>query len=145
MTRPGRAGHQVAPDSRIHILVDATDDVLVRGVEILVNGQPVASDTSFPYEALLKASASGGPMTVQARATDTGGNTGLSNTLVFQAVSTPSPRRSWHRPSRRRQRAGGLQQVTVRFSEALDAASVSASTFRVVTGGQTWHRWASTC
>ena len=84
---PATPGIQVAPDSRIHLLVDATDDVLVRGVEVLVNGQPVGSDISFPYEALLTASASAGPMTVQARATDTGGNVGLSNTLVFQVGS----------------------------------------------------------
>src|SRR4030095_4850552 len=126
------------PDSRIHILIEATDDVLVRGVEILVNGQPVGSDTSFPHEALLTASASAGPMTVQARATDTGGNTALSNALVFQVASdTVAPTIVAIDPADGATAPGGLQQVTVLFSEALDAASGSASTFRVVAGGQT--------
>jgi len=135
---PATPGIQVAPDSRIHLLVDATDDVLVRGVEILVNGQPVATDTSFPYEALLTASASGGSMTVQARATDTGGNAALSNTLVFEPVTdTVAPAIVAIDPADGATAPEGLQQVTVRFSEALAPASVSASTFRVVTGGQT--------
>jgi hypothetical protein len=134
---PTTPGIQVAPDSRIHVLVEATDDVLVRGVEILVNGQPVGSDTSFPYEALLTAGDSAGPMTVQARATDTGGNVGLSNTLVFQvAVDTVAPTIVAIDPADGATAPEELQQVTVRFSEALAPASVSASTFRVVTGGQ---------
>ncbi|HEU5203704.1 MAG TPA: Ig-like domain-containing protein, partial [Candidatus Limnocylindrales bacterium] len=135
---PATPGIQVAPDSRIHLLVDATDDVLVRNVEILVDGQPVAHDTSFPYEGLLTASASAGPMTVQARATDTGGNAALSNTLVFEPVTdTVAPTIVAIDPADGASAPEGLQQVTVRFSEALDPATVSASTFRVVTGGQT--------
>jgi hypothetical protein len=135
---PAAPGIQVAPDSRIHLLVEATDDVLVRGVEILVNGQPVGSDTSFPYEALLTASASAGSMTVQARATDIGGNVALSNALVFQVASdTVAPTIVAIDPADGATAPEGLQQVTARFSEALDPASVSASTFRVVAGGQT--------
>jgi hypothetical protein len=135
---PAAPGIQVAPDSRIHILVDASDDVLVRGVEILVNGQPVGSDTSFPYEALLTADASTDPMTVQARATDTGGNAALSNALVFQVGSdSVAPTIVAIDPADGAIAPEGLQHVTVRFSEALAPASVSAGTFRVVTGGQT--------
>ncbi len=135
---PVAPGLQVLEGSLLHVLIDATDDVLVRGVEVLVNGQPVGSDTSFPYEALLTASASAGPMTVQARATDTGGNVGLSNTLVVQVGSdTVAPTIVAIDPADGATVPEGLQQVTVRFSEALDPGSVSASTFRVVSAGQT--------
>jgi len=77
-------------------------------------------------------------MRVQARATDTGGNAALSNTLVFEAVTdTVAPTIVAVDPADGATAPEGLQQVTVRFSEALAPASVSASTFRVATGGQT--------
>ena len=88
--------------SSILLRADVTDDVQVRNVELIVNGQVVRNDVSFPFD--LSAIALGvdpNPLTVtvQARATDTGGNRTLSDPLTFNLVAdTIAP--CWSAPTR---------------------------------------------
>ena len=87
---PGTPGVQVVEGSTILLRADVTDDVQVRNVELIVNGQVVRNDVSFPFD--LSAIALGvdpNPLTVtvRARATDTGGNRTLSDPLTFNLVA----------------------------------------------------------
>ena len=72
------------------IHVQVADDVQVRNVELLMNGQAVRNDVSFPFDltAALPLLASGSSNAViQVRATDTGGNVGLSNPITIQLAA----------------------------------------------------------
>jgi hypothetical protein len=77
-------GLQVLEGSTLPIQVNASDDVQVAKVELLVNGQVVQTDVSYPFDFFAIAptiAQSGSTFTIQVRATDTGGNVGLSNAL----------------------------------------------------------------
>jgi hypothetical protein len=133
---PVTPGVQVVEGSLIQVQIAASDDVLVAGVDVLVNGAVVDTDVSFPHEALVVAGAPG-PLAIQALATDIGGNAAHSNTLAFTVVAdTFAPEIVSVDPPDGASEPEGLQQVQVRFSEALDPATVTAATFEVVTGGQ---------
>ena len=129
---PAAPGTQVAAGSLIHLLADATDDVLVRSVDLLANGVRVATDLSFPHEALLVVQTTG-TLTLQARAIDGGGNVSLSNALVLEIVpDTFAPEILVIDPPDQATLPEGLQTVSVRFDEALDPATVTTSNVRVV-------------
>jgi hypothetical protein len=89
ISSPGTAGPQLVEGSTIPVQVTVSDDVQVRNVELLLNGQVVANDVSAPFEFFATAPtlASGATqVTLQVRATDTGGNVALSNTLTYSLV-----------------------------------------------------------
>jgi hypothetical protein len=68
--------------------------VQVRNVELLVNGAVVESDAAFPFRfsTLAPSIATGGStMTIQVRATDTGGNTTLSDAVMLDVVKDTFP------------------------------------------------------
>src|SRR5262249_55742154 len=75
----GSPGTQVVASTPIHLQATANDDTAVRSVEFLVNGQVVATDSSFPYESLIPAGDAGTTLTVQARAVDITGLATLSD------------------------------------------------------------------
>ncbi|WP_367154929.1 choice-of-anchor D domain-containing protein [Methylomonas sp. HYX-M1] len=86
---PATDGIQVLEGHSIRILPTITDDVQVRNVELLVNGQVVANDIAFPFELFTQAPAiatGGDSFTVQIRASDTGGNEALSNLITVDVV-----------------------------------------------------------
>jgi hypothetical protein len=86
---PNTPGIQVLEGGSIPVRIQVTDDVQVRNVELLVNGQVIANNTSFPFDAfaLAPSLASGATsVSIQARATDTGGNVSLSNVLTYGLV-----------------------------------------------------------
>lgn len=62
----------------------ATDDILVRRVELLADGLVVATDYNYPFAPRWKVPPQvvAHPVTLQARATDTGGNQTLSAALI---------------------------------------------------------------
>src|SRR5262249_17396923 len=83
-------GLQVLEGSTLSITAVVNDDVQVRNVELLVNGQVVQNAVSFPFNLSVIAptiATSGTSFTIQVRATDTGGNVGLSNVLTVDLVS----------------------------------------------------------
>lgn len=134
----GTPGLQVAEASRLRLQVNVQDDVQVRDVELLVNGRVVARDASFPFElsSLLPTIAANGStsITVQVRATDTGGNRGLSTPINVQLVTdqTPPALVSTNVPDGV-QRGTSFRNVILRFSEPLDPILVSPANF-VLTG-----------
>src|SRR5262249_39392430 len=91
---PNRAGFQVAGGTLVPIQVQAADDVQVRNVELLVNGQVVRNQVSFPYDlsaVIPNPTAQTSTFTIQVRATDTGGNSTLSNVLTLESVPDTVP------------------------------------------------------
>ena len=77
---PNTPGLQVVRGTTIPVHVNVTDDVQVRDVELLVNDKVVRRDVTFPFD--LSAVAFGvdqaaTTVKIQARATDTGGNSTL--------------------------------------------------------------------
>ena len=84
-----KAGTQVLEGRAVHVVPTVKDDVQVRNVELLVNGKVVSTDVAFPWELTTQVPtiASGGnTMTIQVRATDTGGNSTLSDPVVLDVV-----------------------------------------------------------
>jgi len=91
---PNSPGVQVSEGGVIEVNPTVTDDVQVRNVELLVNGQVVADDPSFPFDFTAQVPTianAGSTMTIQALATDTGGNTTLSNIVTLNVVKDTFP------------------------------------------------------
>ncbi|MBI3416427.1 MAG: Ig-like domain-containing protein [Verrucomicrobia bacterium] len=86
-----RAGIQIAEGTLMTLRAITTDDVQVRQVELLVNGQVVQTDVSFPFEFTVVAGRAPGQMLLQARATDTGGNSALSNPITVELRPDTTP------------------------------------------------------
>jgi len=128
-------GVQVLAGTSIPIQVDVSDDVQVRQVELLVNGEAVRHDLSFPFDlsAIAQSSdSSASTVEVQVRATDTGGNETLSNRLTFDWVpDTFAPTIEAIDPTDGAETARNLRRITVRFSEAIDAATAVAANFQL--------------
>jgi hypothetical protein len=126
-------GLQVLEGTTLPLQVNVADDVQVRDVALLVNGQVVQDVVSYPFNlsAIAPNIAAGSTtFTLQVRATDTGGNVGLSNVLTIGLVSDTSPPTiSSFNPASGTSSVEGLQTVSVRFSKPLAAATVTTANF----------------
>ena len=71
------------------ITVDATDDVLVVAVDLLVDGAVVATDLTAPYEFNFQVPLGAGPLTLAAAAIDLGSNIGVAPDVVVNVVPDP--------------------------------------------------------
>jgi membrane-associated phospholipid phosphatase/methionine-rich copper-binding protein CopC len=124
------AGIQVQEGSTIPIRANIADDVQVRNVELLVDGQVTANDVSFPWDlSVVAPKIANGKTTVdiQVRATDTGGNISLSNLLTLNLspdkfapkvlVTTPAAGA----------RSETIPSVVVTFDEAIDPTKLSVA------------------
>ena len=86
---PDTPGVQVVENTLVPVSAQVTDDVQVRNVELLFNGEVVRNDVSFPFDVSAFApdfTEVGETFTIQVRATDTGGNSTLSNVLEFELL-----------------------------------------------------------
>src|SRR5207249_1499005 len=82
-------GLQLIEGATLPVRVNVTDDVQVHNVELLVNGQVVSNDLSFPFDFSAIApsvAASGSRFAVQVRATEPGGSVGLPSVLTAGLV-----------------------------------------------------------
>ncbi|HRF73519.1 MAG TPA: Ig-like domain-containing protein, partial [Accumulibacter sp.] len=135
---PATPGIQALEGSLINVKLAVGDDQQVRNVELLLDGQVVANDVSFPWSATvaLPTLAATTTATIQARATDTGGNTTLSNALVVDLVpDTFAPTIVASNVADGSRHAQSFRTVRLRFSEALDAAGITADHFRLLDAG----------
>ncbi|MGE0642375.1 MAG: Ig-like domain-containing protein [Nitrospira sp.] len=135
---PATPGVQVLEGRAVRVVPTVADDVQVRNVELLVNGQVVLTDVSFPWELFAQAPtiASGGTtMTVQVRATDTGGNVGLSNIVTLNIVpDTFAPQVTSISVEEGVQRFF-VRSIDIVFDEPLDIARLNASGVHLVRSG----------
>ncbi|MFM7366897.1 MAG: Ig-like domain-containing protein, partial [Sphaerospermopsis kisseleviana] len=127
---PNTTGIQVQEGTTIPILANILDDVQVRNVELLVNGQVISNDVSFPWDLSVIAPAitpDKNTVDIQVRATDTGGNTALSNTLTLnlsEDVFAPTVLGTTPVEGARRRE---IPSIAIRFNEALDTSNLNLS------------------
>lgn len=119
------------------VRAEVADDVQVRNVEFYVNGAKVATDGNYPFEHRFRAPPVSGSdtFTVWARASDTGGNVAWSavGTVALSADVTP-PQALASIPA-----SGGIAVspavITVFFSEAIEAGTLTPATVRLAQAG----------
>ena len=86
---PISAGIQVEEGTSIPLIATILDDVQMRNAELLVNGDVIRNDVSFPFDFFVPVpliADAGDTLTIQVRATDTGGNATLSDPLLFSVI-----------------------------------------------------------
>ncbi len=125
---PDTAGVQVLEGRTLRIIPTVSDDVLVRNVELLINGLVVSNDVAFPYELFAQVPTGSNSINVQVRATDTGGNVGLSDVLSLSVVPDTFPPQVASVSIADGDRRFFVRSVDLVFDEPLD-------TLRLNTGG----------
>jgi hypothetical protein len=131
---PNRPGLQILEGTSIPIRVDAIDDVQIRQVELLVNGEQQAVDVSFPFDfsLIVPKLAADAPTSIVVRAVDTGGNASTSQPLLIDVVGDVFPPTvSLITPSDGSIRGELFRTVRVTFSEAIDPATLTADNIRL--------------
>lgn len=122
----------------IRATATATDDVQVRQVDFFLDGLPVVSDGSFPFEQRFPAPflpPDRSTATLQARAVDTGGNVAWSDPLLIRVTPDSTPPTITSVFPRSGAYVGQLAAVRVGFSRALDPASLGGGTVRLIEAG----------
>ena len=136
---PKTPGIQVVEGGSIPIRVNISDDVQVRDVQLIVDGKVVSDAVSFPFNfsAVALAGTTGAKsVTIQAKATDTGGNSTLSAPVVIQLVpDTFPPTIVSIDPPDGSVRGKGTTTLRARFSEPLDPSKFKPGTFTLVEAG----------
>jgi YD repeat-containing protein len=132
---PNTPGVQAPEGTTIQVAPAIADDVQVRNVELLLNGQVVRSDVSFPFEfstVVPALSAGADTMTVQVRATDTGGNTALSDPLVIDILpDVLRPSVVSVNPADGVVRGRNFRAIRIAFSEPVDEATVTSENIQL--------------
>ena len=131
----GKSGIQVLEGSTVSIPVGVTDDVQVRNVELLLDGEVVASDVSFPWELDLSIpviEADVSEVTVQVRALDTGGNAGLTTEFVLELVpDTTAPIPTFSVPVGGDEFGQNFNTLQFGFSEPMDINTLTSENFQL--------------
>jgi hypothetical protein len=83
------SGASVVRGGNVVVTVDATDDVGVAAVQLLVGGQIAATTSTFPYQFTLPVPASATSLTLGAVAVDLAGNTGTAPEVMVTAIPDP--------------------------------------------------------
>jgi hypothetical protein len=128
---------QSAEGSVLRATALVTDDVQVRNVEFFIDGERAVTDGSFPFEYRFVAPLliNQPSFTLEARATDTGGNsttTGLITTTLVPDMASPEvigvvpADRSFH---------SDVGTVAVTFSEAIKPATLAVPGFELFEAG----------
>jgi hypothetical protein len=121
----------------MRVTAAVTDDVQVRNVELYVDGRKIATDGNFPFEFRFTTPslADQATFTLQARASDTGGNTTFSDLETITLTDDAAP----PRVLRVAPRSGSttflddpVNAVSAVFDEPLDPATIDASTFTLI-------------
>ncbi|HRI13430.1 MAG TPA: hypothetical protein PLX89_10520 [Verrucomicrobiota bacterium] len=133
---PARA----AFDTPLRLLVDARDDVQVREVTAFVDGAPISTDGSFPFQLDFTAPAKNSgrtSFTLRLRATDTAGNTRWTDPLVVALADDITPPRlvATFPVAGARADNFGLTNVLVEFDQPLAPESITADMLSVVGAG----------
>ena len=133
---PATPGTQVTEGTSVPIVAQISDDVQVRNAELLINGVVVGNDVSFPFDfSAVVPSLSGGltSVSIQVRATDTGGNVALSAPLIFDIVAdTVAPSINLISPFDGAASGIGPRTVRIGFSESMDRSTLTAQNIRLL-------------
>ena len=139
---PNTPGVQVLEGTTISLSANVSDDVQVRNVELLINGQVVRNNVSFPFDlttqlpSLASLGAGNTTVTVQVRATDTGGNTTLSDPITLNLVrDTTPPTLVSLTPADGASRPEGARNVTLKFSKPIVVNGALTDVFKIIGAG----------
>jgi len=115
----------------MRVTAEVEDDVQVRNVEFYVDGVRVATDGNFPFElkVLTPLISTSPEFTLQARASDTGGNATWTDELTIGLLPDSTPPTSLGTAPIDGINLGGARSVAVSFDEAINLGSVNSSTF----------------
>jgi len=122
----------------LRLRASVTDDVQVRQVEFYRDGQPLAVDGNFPFEVAFNApplTAAQTTLRVRAKAVDTAGNAAFSEELTLQLVPDATPPRLVRTAPESSALLRELSSVLALFSEALDPATVTETSVRLLAPG----------
>ncbi len=131
---PSSPGIQATEGSTATLQATISDDVQVRDVAILVNGQEVSDSVSYPWDlsAALPTIAENGSdhVTIQIQATDTGGNITTTTPVTMQLVrDTTPPVLISENITEGSVRSASFREFTFDFSKPLDVTTVTAANF----------------
>ena len=132
VTIAGPDGEEIQEGSIAPIRVEVTDDVQVRDVELLMDGVVVARDVSAPFDlqAVTPSLASGATeVSFQVRATDTGGNVGLSDTITYTLTPDITPPVLINSTPADTSAGFRVRAVTLRFDEPIGSTALALSAF----------------
>ena len=122
----------------VFVSAEVTDDVQVRSVEFYVDGQLEVTDGNYPFEHHFTTpalSATRTSFTLRAKATDTAGNeTWTPEVTVALAPDLTPPRAKPLRPVDNGF-IGNATSIAVQFSEAIDLATLTPTSFQIVGAG----------
>lgn len=134
---PLTAGVQVQEGQLIRLGALLQDDVQVRDVQLIVDGVVATTDGAYPWDLSFRlptlASDADGVVTIQLRASDTGGNFALSSALVLRLspdIVAPTLISSSIEAGDNVAQSGTVLRLA--FSEAIDIASVSLDDISLV-------------
>lgn len=130
-------GSSVEEGSAFRAEVQVSDDVQVRNVEFYVDDQLIKTDGNFPFEVTLFAPtlAEAASIEVVARASDTGGNASFSEVITLQLTPDATPPFINLTRPRDGSIIGETSSITLFFSEAIDPATISPQTIRLISAG----------
>jgi hypothetical protein len=133
---PNTPGIQVVEGSTIPIRADVSDDVQVRQVDLLVNGQVVQTSVSFPFNLSAVApliTPQSSTFTVQVRATDTGNVSTLSDPLTIDLLpDNAAPTLVSQTPTDLAMKTSTFRTVVLEFSKPMAESSLTPSTVQVL-------------
>ncbi|MCA9430746.1 MAG: VCBS repeat-containing protein, partial [Candidatus Omnitrophica bacterium] len=120
----------------VSALVD--DDVQVRNVEFYLNGELASTDGNFPFEFrfLAPLRSEQASVTVQARATDTGGNVTTTNQMLTLTDDATPPQVIAVAPSQgSSSKPGSLTSISVFFDEPILVSTLGSNSFQLMSAG----------
>ncbi|WP_457334994.1 hypothetical protein [Rhizobacter sp. P5_C2] len=131
-------GVQVQEGRVVRVLGNISDDVQVRSVELLVNGQVASVAVAFPFEFTAQAPAialAGEHLTLQVRAADTGGNVSLSEQLALDVVPDTLAPQLLSASVDEGARRFFVRSIDLLFDEPLDLQRLTPSAATLVRAG----------
>jgi hypothetical protein len=118
----------------VRVAAITADDVQVRDVEFYLDGAKQLTDVSFPFEYRFTTpsmTATETNFTLQAKATDTGGNTTWTPLITVALVPDATPPRVTRTSPTANGFAGSANALAVYFSEAVQPATLTAATVQL--------------
>lgn len=131
-------GNQAEEGKLMRVSAEVTDDVQVRNVEFYIDGVKVATDGNYPFEhrfitPLLSQQST---FTIQARASDTGGNATFSETLLITIVEdATAPFVLVTAPDSGDEAEPGISVISAIFNEPLNPSTINPQTFQIISAG----------
>lgn len=121
------------------LTANVADDVQVRNVEFYVDGQLIETDGNFPFELrmltpLLTAGKS--TFTIQAIASDTGGNRTSTLVQTIQIVPDATPPKVGPTPPTSNGFSANATSIGAAFNEAIDVITLTTNSFTLLYSGR---------